>query len=232
MRLFPVASAAPSSTADVPVLATPLGDIRFRATVGGTALPERTDDAHRLSGGAHVFGWDRGQVRVELLICRPRIQLPPGLAMTDCRAAMWRVSASASTGPLSFACALNTGSRRIHAGPETGECLEAQSWSDGRTRVTAGTADGELLWAQAYAGDLLPRRWLTADPRTGGEPGQLGIARYTEDALSVELPGLDAGERCQLHFTVAWGPEDDDAATWFAADCPPGQVLAGAGLSG
>jgi hypothetical protein len=224
--LFDLPSAGPLPAALSPSVYTPLGEMRFLAAVGA-ALPEPADEVHQVGDDARLFSWDLAECRVELLICRPVIDLPRGLAVADRWAAMWRVRATDATGPLSFSCSWSPLARWREGGAETGQHLEAMTWTDGVTRVTAGTADGELLFARAAAGDLLPPRWAT--PRVwGGRPAEeLDVARYSADGLAVELPPLLPGERCQVHFTLAWAPESADAATWFAADLQPEAVLAG-----
>jgi hypothetical protein len=226
--LFELPIAGPLPAALSPSVYTPLGELRFHAELGA-ALPAPPDEVHQVGDDARLFAWDLLECRAELLICRPRIQLPSGLAVTDCWAAMWRVRAGDVTGPLRFGCAWSPMNRWREGGAETGEHLEAMTWTDGATRVTAGTADGEMLFARARAGELLPRRW--ASPAVwGGRPSDgLFVATYEADGLTVELPPLLAGEQCQVHLTVAWAPESDDAATWFAVDTTPQAVLAGAG---
>lgn len=225
VHLFHLPDPAAEALARAPSVVTPLGEICFRAAIG-EPLPDEPDDVRCAGDDVHVFGWSRADCRAELLICRPRIHLPPGLSVTDCWAGMWRVRATAATGPLSFTCGWAPEVMCGDGGPETGQYLEAQTWTDGATRVTVGTADGEMLFARAQQG-LLPSRWTSPDVWGGRRPDELAVGRYSLDALAVDLPGLTQGEGCQLHFAVAWASESADVSTWFAVDCSPEQVLAG-----
>jgi hypothetical protein len=97
----------------------------------------------------------------------------------------------------------------------------------GDTRVTIGTLDAEAL---AYAAErgLAPRRWVDRLDWDAVERHDPVV--YRPDGFDVILLPLEPGDRCQVHFVVAWTTGDpEEIATWFAANRPPeelGRLLA------
>jgi len=129
-----------------------------------------------------------------------------------CIAALWRVVAGRGTGSIEIHCRWL--SSPGEGDPRSGESLHALTWIRAGIAVTMGTEDAETLAGRAAAGGLgLPQRLQSLFV----EPDSI---RYVADGLITVLPPLEAGEACEGHFVIAWGPETEDLATWMAVDQP------------
>ena len=225
-----------------PKIVTPLGVLAFDAEFDGIVIGDlKPSFSYCLASSAYLLNWTLDDVTAELLLCRPSITLPEGMATTDCWAGLWRLYAApaAISGVRpEFSCRWVPGYQWTEGGPSSGEWLDAQTWENAETIVTVGTADCESLAGQAKLG-LLPPRWtdllggsyggITPDIRNG----RIDPTMYLEDGFRLVLPDLSAGETCQVQFVAAWAPNTDeagaDACTWYAVDQNPKQVLLGAG---
>ena len=231
-------------TADAePEIVTPLGTLTLDAEFDGILIGDLKPSAtYQLERGGHLFSWTLDGFTAELLLCRPQFSLPAGMAVDDCWAGMWRLRTSVSGERPEFSCIWVHGSHRAAVGPDSGEGLDAQSWEDGPTRVTIGTVDAELM--ARYASDgLLPPRWADLlgwsfgstmpDPGTG----KIDPVVYQENGFRIILPILEAGEKCQVQFVVAWSSRSDeiaeawanDRSTWRAVDRRPDDMMTSAG---
>src|SRR5262245_22986817 len=133
-----------------------------------------------------------------------------------CVAALWRVVARRVSGPMEIHCRWR--SCPCEGDPRSGESLHALTWIRGGFAVTMGTEDAATLAGRARAGGLgLPQRLQSLFV----EPDSI---RYVADGLIVVLPPLEAGEACEGHIVIAWGPGTEDLATWMAADQPHSEL--------
>jgi hypothetical protein len=92
------------------------------------------------SGEFSVTVWST-PIWCEVLLTRPPNSLPPGMAVTDAMAAVWRVDGWQGA---VIKCRWASGVTWSEAGPENGENLSAQTWSDGQTKVTIGLPEYEI----------------------------------------------------------------------------------------
>lgn len=77
MNLFPCAEAEPYAFSDPTAIPTPLGVVRLKARLSGTAMEEETPTAaYRVPGDGRLIVWEREDLDAELLICRPVFSEP------------------------------------------------------------------------------------------------------------------------------------------------------------
>jgi len=215
--------------ADVPpAIATPLGDVALRATLGEWSTATPPTEALAGPFDSKLLRWQAPWGEAELLLCRPAIDLPGQLAVSDAWAGLWRVALSRAIDACTFEASWSPGYGWTDGGPGGGQGLEAQTWTDGATEVSLGTESGSSILARAQEGRTLPLSW--------GTPQALGcstsdcdeLVRYTATGFFIALPSAPAGARAELHFAVAWSPaRPDDASTWFAVDLTRKQILDG-----
>ena len=146
MNLFHCADAKPE-TITAPVAAqTPLGVVRLDAVLDGINvagdLPTQT---YRLPSGGWVACWHRPGFDLELLVCRPALSLPPGMPLTDCWAALWRLRTREAISFCTFTALWEEGYTWHQGGPDSGEWLYAKAWDDGQAEVLIVTEDGDSL---------------------------------------------------------------------------------------
>src|SRR5688572_789605 len=93
VQLFSVEAGTPMAP-DGPAVATPIGRLRLSASAGCDWTSGAPCASFHLADDARLLAWETPLLRAEMLFVRPRLTLPPGLAVIDCRAAVWRVRAA------------------------------------------------------------------------------------------------------------------------------------------
>jgi hypothetical protein len=148
-------------------------------------------------------------------------QLPPGMEIAGCVAALWWLEAESDTSFVFVRCIWDIIPGMPDA--ESGELLEAQSWIQKGFVVTVGTEDSETLAQRASLAPHSPQRLIDASKESPA-------VFYHPDGLWISFPRLRAGDRCEGHFVVAWMPEGGpQASTWFAVAWPHERVRAALG---
>ena len=215
--------------ADVsPTIATPLGEIVLTATLGEWSTA--TLPAEALSGplGSRLLRWETPFGEAELLLCRPAIELPDQLAVTDAWAGLWRVAFSRAIEACTFEASWLPDYRWTAGGPGGGQGLEAQTWTDGKIEVSLGTESGESILDRAREGRTLPPSWGTPEAFGCSTLDCGELVRYAPTGITLALPSPPIGARAEFHFAVAWSPaRPGDASTWFAVDLTRQQILDG-----
>ena len=247
ISLFSCPTIGPAANAK-PEIITPLGTLTFDAEFDGILLGDlKPSSQYHLEHGGNVLNWTLDDFTAELLLCRPRITLPEGMAVDDCWAAIWRLRAAMSRASMSggrpeFSCRWEPGYQWTEGGPHSGEGLDAQTWETDLAEVTVGTTDAEWLAGHAKLG-FLPPRWADLlDFNYSGivpdtDTGKFDPVIYLEDGFRIVLPTLEVGEMCQVQFLVAWaskasGGKAEDVgnySTWYAVDESPEKILSGVG---
>ena len=215
---------AKSATPGLAALQTPFGTIDLTVEFSDKIVGHRADESWEIPSGSRVLVWTNECLRAELLLGAVDVDLPPGMAVSGCHAAVWRLRARAEISSCRFIAAW-TAHLTASGGPDSGEGLAAQSWDDGETTVTLGTADADWLERCGPAWKTFPASWsslLNVD-----DPSNVIIEDYLPDGLALDLPELTAGEGGQIHFVVAWAPTwNEDSATWYAVDLSPQRIAA------
>jgi hypothetical protein len=205
----------------LPVWAS-LGVVSLAASLG-QGVPFALDQARRFalpSRGSHgiVLSWAEQTHVAELLLCpiverlragwedvrrrfRAEQEIEIGPRWTDdAWGAVWRLRARVALPPAMFTATFEARSPGVEGdGGGSGEGWADYAWSDGSTVVAIGTEVAEGLGHRAARGDGLPRRLAE------GLRGVDALA-YRQDGFGVGIPSLEAGELCQVHFAIAWGP--------------------------
>lgn len=200
---------------------SPLGTLALEARAGATTFAgvphaELSDDT-----GRRLLIWDAPPVRAELLVRPVMPELPAGMRVDGCVAAVWRVGADADgAGEVVFRCAWVDGKAPAPGGPSSGQALAAQTWANAAWTVCVGTPDAEgVLWTWRNDGVSLPAAWRARVDVA--DPALVMIEEMDDAGITVRLPPLAAGETGQTHFVVAWArTAPDDVSAWFAADIP------------
>ncbi len=204
----------------IPLLETPFGRFETYFEGGGRSTgDDLPDESLRISGGVSLHRFDRGAWVAELLIGPVKPSLPPGMAVSGCLAAIWRVRAVERTAGCRFVCDRPDPTPEADGSPETGEGLDALTWRTPGHTLSLGTEDGEFLSARAEKNDLVPARLS----------GELSIStvEYSGSGLIVPFSGLEPSEVLQVQFIVAWEHESAEGsyASWFAVEQSPSYLL-------
>ncbi len=242
MGLFSCKETQPSSVADPTAIRTPLGVVRLGALLGDDALDSETPTAtYRASGDGWVTVWERDDVDLELLVCRPHFASPLDMPVDACWGALWRGRAKASTiAPLIFSASWEDGYTWREVSPNSGQFLYAKTWWDESTDISIGTQDDELLVLRAQENDYLPSEWeshFLPSRDTVGYRETNGFWRHPlhiqllTTGVACPLPALEEGQAFQIPFVVAWAQKSDTSstATSIAVEASPAQILAGGG---
>lgn len=222
MSLFPTHVGTRSSTQIAPMLDTPFGVVEFGVHLGDVRVDPDAATSFR-SGEVARLVWQHGGATAELLLAP--YPLPEAgsadRAGVDCWAAVLRVYAERPLASVLFSCLWRAGATwTVAEGGASGEGLEAQRWSDGEQVVTIGTADAEALYQEAHGAGLLPAQWrerLRAEAEEARD-----LVQQSRAGFRLRLPGLEPGERAQVHYLLAWGPDQlEEVLTWLAVGDTP-----------
>ncbi len=183
-----------------PYFLTPFGRIELSLEVSGVIIPPAAVYAH---GEQSVTVW-ADPTRVEILMTRPPIDVPKGmavadavgfeLALSDVIAAVWRKGKGSESKHVVLKCVWAFGATYLKGGPNDGQYLNAQTWDDGRTKISLGLTDHEDE-----------------------------SVTYLREGFAVDISALRLK---QGHFACAWGPlNPDNILTWNAVDWNPLRLL-------
>lgn len=201
---------------------TPLGSVFSTIQFCGEVLiGNYAESTSFLEYGGHITAFQNSNLKAELLICRPQVQLPKGLSVEDCWAFLWRVKAKGNINALRFLVQWNGNKSWNDSDSESGEYLEAISFCDDKSKVMIGTQDGVALVSRGMMDDFIPKFDQEVD--------SYSIVRYLKNGLEVPIPSLDENEICQIQFVIAWNNySKDEVGTWYAVDLVPQSILEGA----
>lgn len=201
-ELFAGARWRPAPTRRSAEIVTPLERVVVEASVDAHPLDLAAAASFDGPDGATLWVWDGGVFRVELLRAHPHVDLPPGMRVDGCEAAMWRFRATERPAECEIVCRWRSLPGGRPGDPERGERLESQAWHGAGRRVSIGTPEhGEAVHYR-------PDGFRVSVPL---EPG----ARFETHFVVAWSPDVF-----------------DDASTWFAVDCTPARMLAGLGARG
>ena len=159
------------------------------------------------------------------MVCRPHLDLPSGMNVTDCHAAVWRIRAEKRpVTEYALTCRLEAPAGQQPGSPCSGQGLEAQEWSDGKINMTIGTQDAWAMVMYRNNGGILPDRWV--QDLSGNRPEEVNLVEYANEGFILRPPGLQPGEIAQIQFVVAWAFEPGgEIANWYAVDLPPANII-------
>jgi hypothetical protein len=199
---------------------TPFGKIDLSLLASPNSGRTEASPARRALRGAELVSWSAAHVDADLLLLALQPELPAGLAVTHCHAAVWRVRAHTSVDACTFEARWARTASPPDGGPSSGQFLNALTWSDDLTELSLGAPDAEGLVSYERAGIGLPAAWaglLSVD-----DPASVSIEDYLSDGLRLRLPGLQPHESATIHFAVAWADAAaNEDAPWFAVDIGP-----------
>jgi len=209
-----------------PVVDTPFGSLTFGLQIDDelvSALSAETYESRNT--GALRWQWTSEFGEAHLAICGVRPDIPEGMEVTDCTAALWWIQAERRVENWAISCRLEGLDPREAGAPCSGQGLDAQEWSNGKVSMTVGTQD---MWAMLWyrnKGGLLPKRWTTEE--WSRDPEMLSFVEYAPDGFVLKPPRLEPDEEVQFQFVVAWANEPcGDIGPWYAVDMPPAKILA------
>jgi hypothetical protein len=156
---------------------------------------------------------DKAGLSVQLLMSPIEPRLPSGTVVDGCIAMMWTVTARLRLQRLRFHFVGNHGVAAAARGGAPGEGLAAFIWQIGDLAISVGTEDGEFLKARAEHADGMARHLR--------DEFHMGTVQCWQNGLYVPLSAVEAGERIEIHFIVAWAhdsAESGHTSTWFAVD--------------
>jgi len=147
----------------------------------------------------------KGEIRVSLLEKTPMLQLPTGMSVVRCRAALLQVSTMTPIKHITFSC---TFKGSITASPCTGEYLDAQEWENSTNIVCVGTEDIEKLEM---------RQPFFASYNCAKPP-----ITFSDNSIDIHLLNVPKNSELSMHFIIAENllPEPTECSAWFAVDFP------------
>ncbi|MFD7415805.1 hypothetical protein [Kitasatospora purpeofusca] len=215
-------------SAVAPSVDTPFGPLAFATRIGNTVLPQVPDELFELPGDRTLARWVTPGVTVELLLTPYDPELDPETwgPLTGCRAAVWRIDATAPLGRVRFSAELPTWlPEGADAGWDGGQGLAAVTVEDDATRLTVGGNDEEAICCAALQGEV-PRRWAALMDEVYDHSFSSWGVDFGRHGMSWALPPLEAGDHCELPVVAAWAPAADESAnTWYAVMPSPTVVL-------
>ena len=216
--LFDVGAFEVSSSGPLPMVDTPLG--QFSLTLDLEPPLTSAETARLRARDIDLFIWDGPTARVELRVAKPDLQLPDGMAVSDVRAAVWRIRSRRPLVKVELSCELEGVTRSPSF--ETGQGLDSMAWEANGVRLSLGTPDAEALLHYAGDGAPYPKSWIAARENTDTIPQ----VDYGPRGLRVSLPPLTPDELAQTHFVLAWAPAGAGSeATYWAVDQSPWVLL-------
>ncbi|WP_043474037.1 hypothetical protein [Kitasatospora sp. MBT66] len=227
--LLPTAPRVRLRSAVEPYIDTPFGPLAFATTIGSTVLPQLPDELFELPGDRTLARWVTPGATVELLTTPYDPELDPDTwgPLTGCRAAVWRIDATAPLGRVRFAAELPARlPEGVEAGWDGGQALAAVTLEDDTTRLTVGGNDEEAICGAALVGEA-PRRWAAlSDEVYDRSFSTWGVDFGHHHGMTWTLPPLEAGDHCELPVVAAWAPAADESEnTWYAVMPSPTVLL-------
>ncbi|WP_406086000.1 hypothetical protein [Kitasatospora purpeofusca] len=227
--LLPTVPRVRLRSAVAPSVDTPFGRLAFATTIGNTVLPPLPDEQFQLPGDRTLARWTTSGASVELLLTPYDPELDPETwgPLTGCRAAVWRIDATAPLGRVRFSAELPARlPEGADAGWDGGQALAAVTVEDGTTRLTVGGNDEEAICYAALKGEA-PGRWAALmDEVYDRSFSTWGVDFGRHHGMTWALPPLESGDHCELPVVAAWAPSADESAnTWCAVIPSPTVVL-------
>lgn len=203
-------------------LSTPLGNLDRAYTLDAHPLQLASLCYQHTSRSATIYQWISPQCLLEELLFSFTPPQPILAASSlACHALVVRLKSLASQVRAQLALSWQPGYHWIQGYAETGEGLAARSWIDPKWKVTVGTEDYEYLAARSKANRWMPPRLASLIEERADE-----IVKMKDTSITIELPELQNGEKCQVQFVVASSEQrDDDVTTWLAVDQSPAFLL-------
>lgn len=187
-RLFPGEWNATGSKP--PVLLSPLGEF----TLGFDPVDTFEHLEFCNSRGDRLLVWRDPATHVELVIRSTEPELPEGMRVDGCVAAIWRArSTEGKLRDYTFRCEVLEQST-LYQGSCSGEFLESKEWSDGSMTLALGTQDADAI--TRVPGTLFPPRWLNDDWATA-EVHNIDLVRSTEQGFQIRPPVLHRAKQCR-----------------------------------
>lgn len=219
---------------DNETIVTPVGQFLPRAVFASVDTKYRTPDtSHGITHGGDLFAWEDDEAHLELLRVGLPFETPDGEVL-GCQVAVWRFHVLRNMHSVLFDCSWIDFPLSAKGGVDCGEHLDAQTWDCLGHRIALGTEDTHSLAYRAKARYEMPARFareLSPSSRVRSDGIQvstgLNVIQFLHDGIRVALPSLDPGERCQVHFVVAWGTpaNENDRTAWFAIDIPAKKLV-------
>jgi hypothetical protein len=204
-----------------PQITSPFAAFSFDLCVSGASIV--TSAPGRDSPAGQVWEWSNEKLQAEVLVSQAKPQVPQGMNVEGCVAAIWRVRANQDLSVFSLACTHDRETSLGPGGPCSGQGLEAQEWHHGGKVLTLGTQSLEAMIAHRRRGGRFPARLMHMNLSDLAEEDWVA---YLPNGFKVQPPSLRPLEVIQVQFVAAWAPESgDDVSTWFAVDLAPSEIL-------
>jgi hypothetical protein len=213
------------------LLTTPAGPVELTCSVDGHEALTLTGTRALPRGVVETWGCaDRLEVTLVVAHIDPPLSedWPP---LDGYVGAVWSMRARRPCGALTLGARLTAADAPARSGYDGSDQLAAVTHRRDGLVLSVGTHDDDALGRRASRsehswGPPLPAEWTTDLPALWSVAGRGGFGVAAEGAgLSWHLPALPAGAQADIHVAVGWGPDRDDAATWYAVDTEPGRVL-------
>jgi len=201
-------------------LASPLGNIEFRFSVGNLCMTQENCVFYELSNGNAAVTWDLRACRAEAVCGRISPLIPENVTVEDCWALLWRVEVSQAFDEAKGVATWLPGHSWSDHGPESGQFLDALAFENASWKLLIGTEDDEALAIRAAHSNWMPERHRELLNNS------YVSAQYHKDGITTRVPGLNVGERCQLQFVVAWESRSPECcAAWHAVKQSPDMIF-------
>jgi hypothetical protein len=219
MKLFYYPDARWIPADHVNYIDTSLGSVRLTAILNGIAIDPPTE-AYALDAGARLVCWHTDAYDLELLLCKPPVELWPDLETPEYVAAFWRMQAKEVAVQPIFVAEWVPGWKWSDRGPDSGQFVYAWEWTGPSSAVNVGAEDVEHLLKRCLAGDEIPAEWrdelkVLIDYHhrgaVGPHPFRTVAERALGTAIALPVPELAPDARCRIQFAVAWTAYADDS---------------------
>lgn len=199
---------------------TPLGNIFLDIEVDKSKLSNMDYSiCKHYNNDVYITGWYTDRLEAELLMCKPKINLPPDLIVEDCNVGIWRLKTKGNNQSCSFIAKWEDGYKWVDGGIDSGEGLEAQTWDNENFEITLGTQDEETLISREYNKYMIPLKFDTTINK------EIAVI-HKLNGIVIQNFGLLPNKIHQIHFAVAWAKkEPDNVSTWYAVDLEPTEIL-------
>lgn len=229
MNLFPVQQPIMQEQYVIaPQIHTPLGTIQLSVSLSEQSL--HPDRSYTLKNDTLLYVYHQDTLECELILCQLNPELPEGMSVEACWAAVFRLKPKLDgvIPECTFAANWQEGYTWTDYGSDTGQNLEAAQYSNEAYRLHLGTQDRDMLMLRRDQGDGVPLSFGQDMHGIRNADSKVWSSKY---GLQVPMTTIAAGELCQIHFVVAWSRMvEDDASTWFAVDQLTESIVEAAGL--
>lgn len=229
MNLFPVQQPIMQEQHGIaPQIHTPLGTIQLSVSL--SEQPLHADRSYTLENGTLLYTYSHDALECELILCQLTPELPEGMNIKACWAAVFRIKPKldGAIPECTFAANWQEGYTWTDYGSDTGQNLEAAQYSNEAYRLHLGTQDRDMLMLRRDQGDGVPLSFGQDMHGIRNADSKVWSSKY---GLQVPMTTIVAGELCQIHFVVAWSRmAEDDASTWFAVDQVTESIVEAASL--